>query len=107
MPRITFIAADGTETVVDAGTGDSLMQVARAHNVDGILAECGGEMMCSTCHVYVEGDWLDRTGAADEDERDMLDFAPCEITDASRLSCQVKITEDMDGLVVRLPERQV
>ena len=83
MPRLTFVSPDGNETTVEASTGDSVMQVALAGNVEGIVAECGGAMMCATCHVYVADDW------------------------ASRLSCQIAITDELDGLTVHLPDAQI
>lgn len=107
MPRITFVSADGDETTVDANGGDSVMQVALANNVDGIVAECGGSMMCATCHVYVADDWSPKTGPASDDERAMLDFAASEVKLTSRLSCQIKITDELDGLMVHLPEAQI
>jgi 2Fe-2S ferredoxin len=107
MPRITFVSAGGEEVMVDASDGDSVMQVALAGNVDGIIAECGGSMMCATCHVYVAEDWSQKVGAASNDERAMLDFAASEVKETSRLSCQIKITDDLDGLMVHLPEAQI
>jgi 2Fe-2S ferredoxin len=107
MPRITFVSADGEEVTVDASDGDSVMQVALAGSVDGIIAECGGSMMCATCHVYVAEDWSQKVGAASDDERAMLDFAASEVKEASRLSCQITITDDLDGLTVHLPEAQI
>jgi 2Fe-2S ferredoxin len=107
MPRITFVSADGEEVTVDASDGDSVMQVVLAGSVDGIIAECGGSMMCATCHVYVAEDWSQKVGAASDDERAMLDFAASEVKEASRLSCQITITDDLDGLTVHLPEAQI
>jgi len=107
MARLTFVSADGDETTVDAKDGDSVMQVALANNVDGIVAECGGSMMCATCHVYVADDWSPKVGVATGDERAMLDFAACEVKETSRLSCQIAITDDLDGLTIYLPEAQI
>lgn len=107
MPRLTFIASDGTPRTVEARTGDSVMQTALAQGIDGIIAECGGAMACATCHVYVADDWTDRVGPAGEVEADMLEFAASEVTATSRLTCQIKITEALDGLVLHLPESQV
>ncbi|MCF8479204.1 MAG: 2Fe-2S iron-sulfur cluster binding domain-containing protein [Rhodospirillum sp.] len=107
MTRITFITADGAETTVDATVGDSVMRVARDANVPGIAAECGGAKMCATCHVYVDEAWFDRVGAAPEDEQDMLEFAASEARETSRLSCQITLSPDLDGLVVHLPESQI
>ena len=107
MPKITFISHDGIGTTVDAVNGDSVMATARANNIDGITAECGGEMMCATCHAYVDEAWIDKIGPAPETERDMLELTPAALKATSRLSCQIKMTPDLDGLVVRLPESQV
>jgi len=107
MPKITFVSADGDEITVDAEGGDSVMQAALAGNVDGIVAECGGSMMCATCHVYVADDWSEKVGPASDDERGMLDFAASEVKPSSRLSCQIAVTSDLDGLTVHLPENQV
>lgn len=107
MPRLTFIASDGTPRTVKARTGDSVMQTALAQGIDGITAECGGAMACATCHAHVADEWADRVGPAGEVEADMLEFAASEVTATSRLTCQIKITEDLDGLVLHLPETQV
>ena len=83
----------------------TVMESAVKNMVPGIDAECGGACACATCHVYVEPDWLEATGTREEMEEDMLDFA-FEVRDNSRLSCQIKVTEALDGLVVKTPERQ-
>ena len=106
MTRITFITHDGTETTVNAKVGDSVMQTARANNIDGIVAECGGSMACSTCHCYVADEWTDSFDAPSGSEQDMLDFAACEVRPGSRLTCQLQVTPQVDGLVVHLPESQ-
>ena len=106
MPRITFVSADGEATTVEA-QGGSVMQAALAGNVGGIVAECGGAMMCATCHVYVDDDWRSAVGPASDDERGMLDFAASEVKSSSRLSCQIAVTDALDGLTVHLPETQV
>ncbi|MFC6761474.1 2Fe-2S iron-sulfur cluster-binding protein [Sulfitobacter porphyrae] len=82
------------------------MQTAISANVPGIVAECGGSMACATCHVYVDDAWAGRTGTRSESEEDMLDCAMAEMKDNSRLSCQLRLTEEMDGLVVHIPEEQ-
>lgn len=107
MTQITFITSDSEQVVIDAEYGDCVMELARSNDIDGITAECGGEMMCATCHVYVHENWLEKTGEAPEDERELLDFASCEIKETSRLACQIKISEKLDGLVLYLPESQV
>lgn len=105
MPKITFIEHNGTEHVVDAEVGMTVMEAAVRNMVPGIDADCGGACACATCHVYVEPDWLEPAGERSEMEEDMLDFA-FDVHDSSRLSCQVKVTEALDGLVVRVPEKQ-
>lgn len=106
MPRITFVEHDGTRHDVEVPVGHTLMEAGRDNGVEGIVAECGGACSCSTCHVYVTPDWVDRLPAMEEMERDMLDFAPAMDPVRSRLSCQIKITADLDGLVVDVPEEQ-
>ena len=105
MARITFIQPDGTENTVDAEPGMTVMEAAVKNNVRGIAAECGGACACATCHVYVEEAWREATGQPEQMEEDMLDFA-FDIRPESRLSCQIKVTEALDGLRVRIPEKQ-
>lgn len=105
MPRIIFVEFDGTEHPVDANNGLSLMEAARDHDVPGIEAECGGVGACATCHVYIDQEWVAVSGAADRVERELLEMVEgrCE---ESRLSCQIGISHEMDGLIVRIPEAQ-
>lgn len=105
MVKITFVQPDGTEQVVDATPGMTVMEAAKLNLVPGIEAECGGACACATCHVYVDEQWRDKTGESSEMEEDMLDFA-FDVREESRLSCQIKVTEELDGLVVRVPEKQ-
>ena len=107
MPAITFIHPNGKNDRVDVGDGESAMQAATRHGLDGILAECGGNAMCATCHVYVDEGWLARLPAMGDDEDALLDGAAAERRPTSRLSCQIRITPQLDGLVLRLPERQI
>lgn len=107
MVKLTYIEADGTCTVVQAQSGDSVMSAAIAEGIDSILGECGGSMMCATCHCYVDEAWADRAGPRMDGEKDMLESAAREVRTTSRLSCQIKVTPDLDGLVVHLPEEQV
>jgi ferredoxin, 2Fe-2S len=107
MPIITFIHPDGRLERVEAEIGDSAMRAATVHGIDGIVAECGGSLVCATCHVYVDDAWIGRVGAFGDDEDALLDGAACERQPNSRLSCQIKITPELDGLVLRLPERQI
>ena len=106
MAEVTFVAADGTRTTVEAEEGSNVMQTAVANDVDGIVGECGGSMMCATCHCYVDEAWVSKTGERQQDEDDMLEGAASEVKPTSRLSCQIRIDDRMDGLVVHLPEEQ-
>ena len=105
MPKVTFIDMSGASRSVEAPVGWTVMEAAVKHNVPGIEAECGGACACATCHVYVDDAWIEATGKAQPMEADMLDFAS-DVQASSRLSCQVKIKPELDGLVVRTPERQ-
>jgi 2Fe-2S ferredoxin len=105
MVKITYIQPDGGEQAVEAEVGMTVMETAKKNLVDGIEAECGGACACATCHVYVEDAWREKVGGPSEMEEDMLDFA-FEVRPSSRLSCQIKVTEALDGLVVRVPEKQ-
>jgi ferredoxin, 2Fe-2S len=105
MVTITFIEANGTRHELVAEPGMTVMETAVKHNVPGIAAECGGACACATCHVYVDADWSERTGKAAAMEEDMLDFA-FDVRPNSRLSCQMRVTEALNGLVVRIPEKQ-
>ncbi len=106
MGSITFIEHDGTRHDVEIEVGQSLMRMAMNHGVPGIDADCGGACACGTCHVIVEPEWADKTGSAGVDELQMLDLTP-ERTNTSRLSCQINVSDDMHGMVVRLPEFQM
>jgi 2Fe-2S ferredoxin len=105
MAQITYIEHDGTEHVVDVKDGLSVMEGAVKNNVPGIDADCGGACACATCHVYVDDAWLARLGGHSDMESSMLDFAES-VTPASRLACQLKVSGDLNGLVVRMPESQ-
>ncbi|HVY84546.1 MAG TPA: 2Fe-2S iron-sulfur cluster-binding protein [Caulobacterales bacterium] len=105
MPKITYIEANGKEHVIDAPVGQTVMEAAIKHGVPGIDADCGGACACATCHVYVDPAWAEKTGEASSMEQSMLDFAN-DVEETSRLSCQIKVTDDLDGLVVRLPRSQ-
>lgn len=105
MVKITFIQPDGSSQVVEAEPGMTVMEAARLHNVPGIEAECGGACACATCHVYVEDAWREAVGNPSEMEEDMLDFA-FDVRESSRLSCQIKVADALDGLVVRVPAKQ-
>ena len=105
MVQITYVEHDGTEHVVDSQTGVSLMQAAIDNLVTGIDADCGGECSCATCHVMVNENWLEKVGPPGEMEESMLDLNP-ERQENSRLSCQVEVSEELDGLRVSMPEFQ-
>jgi len=105
MPRLKFIAFDGTEFDIQADNGSTLMENAVRNGVPGIEAECGGACACATCHVYVDEAWAEIVGPPEPMEEDMLDFA-YDVRPTSRLSCQVRVREELDGLTVRVPERQ-
>ena len=105
MPTIKFVTHDGNEQEVEAESGTTVMQAAMDNGIDAILAECGGACSCATCHCYVDEAWTDRMPEADEIEKDMLDCV-LEPQDNSRLSCQITVTDELDGIVIRLPESQ-
>ncbi|MBN7759663.1 2Fe-2S iron-sulfur cluster binding domain-containing protein [Nitratireductor aquimarinus] len=105
MPKISYIVPDGTRFDVEAENGSTVMENAIRNAVPGIEAECGGACACATCHVYVDDQWAETVGQPEAMEEDMLDFA-YEVQPTSRLSCQIIVREELDGLVVRIPERQ-
>ncbi|MDH2325414.1 2Fe-2S iron-sulfur cluster-binding protein [Cereibacter sp. SYSU M97828] len=107
MAKITYIEHNGTEHVVDVKPGLTVMEGARDNGVPGIEADCGGACACSTCHVYIAPEWVEKLPAKDAMEEDMLDFAYQPDPATSRLTCQIKVTDALDGLVVRMPERQI
>ncbi len=103
--RITYVLKDGTRREVAVPYGYSVMEGARRYDIPGIEGDCGGACACATCHVYLEEDWYERLPLRDELERGMLDYA-FDVRPTSRLSCQIKVDDDADGLVVHIPERQ-
>jgi 2Fe-2S ferredoxin len=105
MAKINFIDHSGETRTIDAEIGSTVMEGAIRNGIPGIEAECGGACACATCHVYVDEAWQERVGAPTPMEEDMLDFG-YDIKPNSRLSCQIKVTDALDGLVVRTPERQ-
>lgn len=105
MTKITFIAFDGTRFEVEAENGSTVMENAIKNSVPGIEAECGGACACATCHVYVDDEWTGVVGEPEPMEEDMLDFA-FDVRPTSRLSCQIKVSDELNGLVVSVPERQ-
>jgi 2Fe-2S ferredoxin len=105
MAKITYIEFNGTEHQVEVKAGLSVMDGAMKNNIPGIIADCGGACACATCHVYVDKSWWDRSGSAASMEVAMLEFVE-DVAPNSRLSCQIKVNDDLDGLVVHVPERQ-
>lgn len=105
MPKITYVQPDGTQTDVEVAIGNSVMEGALRNGIDGIIAECGGACSCATCHVYVAEEWIDKIPPANSTENSMLEFAEGK-ADNSRLSCQISVTADLDGLVVTVAEEQ-
>ena len=105
MAKITFIQPDGKQETVSADNGMTVMEAAKKNLVAGIEAECGGACACATCHVYIDAAWRAKAGKPEDMEEDMLDFA-FDVREESRLSCQIKVTDALDGLVLRIPAKQ-
>ena len=107
MAKITYVEHGGKEHVVEVANGLTVMEGARDNGIPGIEADCGGACACSTCHVYVDAAWVDKLPAKDAMEEDMLDFAFEPDPEKSRLTCQLKVTDALDGLRVQMPEKQI
>ena len=107
MAKITYIEHNGTSHTVDVANGLTVMEGARDNNIPGIEADCGGACACSTCHVYVDPNWVGKIPEKEDMEEDMLDFAYSPDENLSRLTCQLQVTEEIDGLIVRMPEKQI
>ena len=105
MATITYIEHSGTEHKIEVENGTTLMQGAVDNLIDGIIGECGGCCSCATCHVIVDEAWFEKTGGPNEDESEMLEVVPIP-TKFSRLGCQITVTDELDGLVVQMPEEQ-
>ncbi len=105
MAKITYIESNGTEHTIEVRNGQSVMEGAVKNNIPGIDADCGGACACATCHVYVDEAWTAKTGTASVMEESMLDFAQDQRPN-SRLSCQISVSDALDGLIVRMPENQ-
>jgi len=103
--KITFIDSEGASRTVDAEVGATVMETAIRNDVPGIVAECGGACACATCHVHVAEDWKERVGEPSPMEEDMLDFA-FDVRPTSRLSCQIRVTPELDGVVLHVPKEQ-
>jgi 2Fe-2S ferredoxin len=106
MPKVIYVGGAGQEQAVDAVVGDSVMATAVRNGVPGIIAECGGNASCATCHVWVRAEFLPLLAEPEELEEDLLDMAVSERRDGSRLSCQLRVTEELDGLTVDVPSVQ-
>ena len=106
MPQIIFVQPDKSSITVDAKIGDSAMYTALSHGLEGIVAECGGGAVCATCHVYVDASWIDRLPKISGDEDDLLEGTAADRKPTSRLSCQIAMTPDLDGLTLQIPDRQ-
>jgi 2Fe-2S ferredoxin len=106
MPKVTYVSANGDTKEIEVPAGMTVMAAALKNGIDGIVAECGGVCMCSTCHVFVDEKFFDRLPAAQDIEEAVLEIAAEERQPTSRLSCQIKVTDELDGLIVRLPLRQ-
>ena len=107
MPNLNIIEFDGTSHEVIVNEGCSVMRAAIDNGIDGVTAECGGALACATCHVLVDPEWLDRLPEPTEAEEDMLQFVYSEQSDNSRLSCQIAMSDELNGMTVRLPESQL
>ena len=105
MPKITYIEHDGKTHTIEVASGLSVMEGAVQNNIPGIDADCGGAMACATCHIYVDEKWYDKIKKKEDGEEDMIDMA-FEPNKFSRLSCQITVSDDLDGLIVRMPSKQ-
>ncbi len=106
MPTISFVEPSGASHAVSVDAGENIMRGAINNGIEGIVGECGGGLACATCHCYVDQEWLARTGEPSQAERDMLECASAEVRPNSRLSCQIVVTDALDGLVIHLPASQ-
>jgi len=107
MPNVTYISHQGETYTVNVPVGTSVMEGAVKNGIDGIVAECGGACMCATCHVYVDPSFLEKLPPIGEEQEEMLGVTAAERKPNSRLSCQIEMKPELDGLIVRMPERQV
>lgn len=106
MPKVNYVSSAGDSREIEVPAGTTVMAAALKNGIDGILAECGGVCMCSTCHVFVDEKFLSKMPPAQDTEEAVLEIAAIERKPNSRLSCQIKMTDDLDGLIVHLPEKQ-
>ncbi len=107
MGKVTYVAMDGKQTTVEVADGENVMRGALYNEIDGIVGECGGGLACATCHCYVDNAWANALGTpSSKEESELLDAAAAEIRPTSRLSCQILMAPEYDGLVVHMPETQ-
>jgi 2Fe-2S ferredoxin len=106
MPNVEFVLPGGERRVVSADEGSTVMQTALSNLISGIVGECGGELSCATCHVFLDETWMPIVGGRGPEETDMLEVTAVEPTEFSRLSCQIRCTAETDGIVVHIPEKQ-
>ena len=106
MPKVNYVSADGENREINVPVGTTVMAAALKNGIDGIVAECGGVCMCSTCHVFVDERFFPKLPAASDTEEAVLEISAEERQPTSRLSCQIKMTDELDGLIVRLPAKQ-
>jgi 2Fe-2S ferredoxin len=106
MPNVTYISHTGETTTIDVPTGTTVMENAVKNGIEGIVGECGGAMLCATCHVYVDPVFLDKLDPIDEEQEEMLGATAAERKPNSRLSCQIRMKPQLEGLIVRMPDRQ-
>jgi 2Fe-2S ferredoxin len=104
MPKVTWVLGNGREISAAVPAGHNLMEAAVANNVPNVIGECGGCLSCATCHVYVDPTWYGKTGGPAEMESDMLEITMAERKDTSRLSCQIKASDELDGLILHVPQ---
>lgn len=105
MVKVTFLSSDNEEYIVEVAQGSSLMEAARQNGIPGIEADCGGACACGTCHIYIPSDWTNKIAAPKESEREMLEFVT-DGQDNSRLSCQIIVEDQLDGLTIHIPASQ-
>jgi 2Fe-2S ferredoxin len=106
VPKVTFIDSSGQAVAIDAAAGESLMSTAVRHGVPGVVGECGGNASCATCHVYIDDAYLPRLEPIGDMEEDLLDLGVSDRRPGSRLSCQIRVRDELDGMVVHTPESQ-
>ena len=107
MPKVTYVTHDGQATEADLPVGENVMRGAVYNGIEGIAGECGGGLSCATCHCYIDAEWMDAVGpASSQAEEELLESAAAEVRPTSRLSCQVEMSNALDGLIVHMPETQ-